>query len=633
MRISALEVTGFRSISCARLTFDEVTVLIGGNNAGKSTLLHALRLFFEAAPKIAEDDFHRRESDSIEIIVTFDRLTTNEMAEFGSAVDKGKLTISRTLSHDKDSNLTYSVRAKSYPPFNEIRSISNKTAMRSDFNALADQTEGLDRAQSADQVLENMNAWEADHPEQLEFSYVRGFFGAPNVANGKLKKKTGVHFIPAAANIPEETSDSKRSPIISLLSEIAKQTYENQDEVRQFIEKTQSEFDSLVSPENFPHLGKISDSLTSTIQKYYSDSKLLADWRIEEGIQFSFPKPVIQVEDSGFLSGLEHVGHGLQRAALFSVIEFLAQSTVEVAEDEFDEPQSDIILLIEEPEIYQHPHKQKLISDAFRKICENFSKMTGIRFQVVFATHSEKFLDIERFHTARIIRKESVGDQVQHRISSLTIAECSKYFASLLDVKPMPDHAFLAKLHIFSREICEGFFAEKVVLVEGVTDKAIIEGVYRSLGRDNIAEGIIVVSVDGKTKMDKPLYIFNKLGIPTYAVFDSDATVGKKKQKPKSNLILQKVAGMKDPAEFPHGCFPNFTAFEQHLEGYLKEVSGSAWEEQFDKVSIDLGLDISDICKTPQAVSRVVEVLRGNGAKFDMFDQIVERIDGLEPLL
>lgn len=629
MRISALEVTGFRSIASAKLTFDEVTVLIGGNNAGKSTLLHALRLFFEAAPKVAEDDFHRRESDSIEITVTFDRLTPNEMEEFSSAVSDGKLTISRTLSHDKDSNLTYSVRAKSYPPFNGIRAITNKTTMRSEFNALADQTDGLDRAQSADQVLANMDVWEADHPDQLEFSYVRGFFGAPNVANGKLKKKTGVHFIPAVANIPEETSDSKRSPIISLLSEIAKQTYENQEEVKNFIVKTQADFDGLVSPENFPHLGRISDSLTSTIQKYYSDSRLLADWRIEEGIQFSFPKPVIQVEDSGFLSGLEHVGHGLQRAALFSVIEFLAQSTVEVAEDEFDEPQSDIILLIEEPEIYQHPHKQKLISDAFRKICESFSRTTGIRFQVVFATHSEKFLDIEFFHTARILRKESADEYVRHRISALTIDECSKYFASLLNVDPMPDHAFLAKLHIFSREICEGFFAEKVVLVEGVTDKAIIEGVYRTLGRDNIAEGIVIVSADGKTKMDKPFYIFNKLGIPTYAVFDSDATAGRKKQKPRANLMLQKIAGVEEPVDFPGGCFANFAAFEQHLEGYLKEVSGSSWKEEFEKVSADLGLDVGDICKTPQAVSRVVAELRAQGANFSMFDEIVERVDRL----
>ncbi|WP_209428063.1 AAA family ATPase, partial [Pararhodobacter sp. SW119] len=93
MRVSSLELTGLRSIAKANLTFSDVTVLIGGNNAGKSTLLHALRLFFDAAPKLSKDDFHKRETESIEIIVTFDHLTPGEIEEFGSAVHDGKLTI------------------------------------------------------------------------------------------------------------------------------------------------------------------------------------------------------------------------------------------------------------------------------------------------------------------------------------------------------------------------------------------------------------------------------------------------------------------------------------------------------------------------------------------------------------
>ncbi|MEM5491798.1 AAA family ATPase [Hoeflea sp. AS16] len=627
MQVRSLEVSGLRSIRNAKLTFDDVTVLIGGNNAGKSTILHALRLFFDAAPKVTKDDFHKRTTESIEIVITFDNLTNSEVEEFGSAVVDGKLTISRTLSNDKDSNLTYSVRARTYPPFNAIRAESNKNAMRTAFNRLVDITDGLERAANADQVVERMDAWERANPDKLSFSYVRGFFGAPNVANGKLRKKTNLHFIPAVANVPEETSDTKRSPIISLLADIARQTYENRQEVKDFIEKTESDFEGIVAPENFPQLGKISERLTSTIKKYYSESRLVADWQSEEGVKFSFPQPVIMVEDGGFLSGLEHVGHGLQRAALFSVIEFLAESSAMSNDEGFDEAQSDIVLLIEEPEIYQHPHKQKLISDAFRKVCHSYSKSTGIRFQVVFATHSEKFVDIENFHTARIIRRQTVEDDVVHNISAMTIGECSRYFAELLQRAPMPDHSFRAKLHIFSREICEGFFARKIILVEGVTDKAILEGVYGSFQRGNLAEGIVIVSVDGKTKMDKPFYIFNKLGIPTYAVFDSDANSNEKKTV--ANKILQQIAGVDEPEEFPNGCFDRFAAFERNLEGYTKHVCGEQWHRAFETVANDLELHLSDICKTPLAVSKVVELLRAEGVQFQMFDEIVAKVDAL----
>ena len=628
MQIRSLEVKGLRSIRNASLVFENVTVLIGGNNAGKSTLLHALRLFFEAAPKMSPDDFHKREVESIDIIVTFDNLTGGEIEEFGNAVYDGRLTISRTLSSDKESNLAYSTLARVYPPFKEVRAETNKTKMRTAFNKLADEVEGLERAANADEAERNMQEWEQANPDELDFDYVRGFFGATNVANGKLRKKTNLHFIPAVADVSEETSDAKRSPIINLLSDIAKQTYQNRQEVKSFIEQTQIDFDELVAPEKFPQLGAISDNLTRTIQRYYSDSRLLADWTSDDGVRFSFPQPVIKIEDGGFLTELEFVGHGLQRAALFSVIEFLAQGEVEVGDVEFDEPQSDIVLLIEEPEIYQHPHKQKLVSEAFRRVCQSFSRTTGIRFQVIFATHSEKFVDIENFHTARIVRKTIKDEDVIHNISSLTIRECSEYFSGLVNRDPMNDQAFKAKMHIFSREMCEGFFAKKVILVEGVTDKAILEGVYRSMDRDNISEGIVVISVDGKTKMDKPFFIFNKLGIPTYAVFDSDA--GRQKKKPEANKLLQLIAGIEEPEDYPDGCTKHYAAFGQNLEQYTKHLCGDSWDKTFQMVADELGLDLSDICKTPQAVSRVVDLLRAEGGQFDMFEEIVDRVDALE---
>lgn len=630
MQIRALEVSGFRSIREAKIDFDDVTVLVGSNNAGKSSFLHALRLFFEAAPKVTLDDFYKREAESIEITVTFDNLTPDELEEFGGAVIEGKLSVSRTLSNDKDSNLSYSVRAKAFPAFAPIRAETSKSKQRDAYNELVGQLPGLSKVTSSDQALENMSQWEGENQDKLESVYVRGFFGAPNVANGKLKKKTGLHFVPAVANVSEETSDAKKSPIILLLADIARQTYENRQEVKDFIAQTKANYDGLVSPGNFPQLAQISEKLTGAIKRYYSDSKLLADWHSEEGVRFAFPQPAIMVEDAGFLSALTHVGHGLQRAALFSVVEFLATSTAQPGQEEFAAPQSDIILLIEEPEIYQHPHKQKLVSDAFRRLCEGFNAATGIRFQVVFATHSEKFLDIHKFHNARIVRREDVGGELVHSVAALSVSECSTYFAQLVNKDPMPDQAFVAKLHIFSREVCEGFFARKVILVEGVTDKAILEGAYRSAGRDHLAEGILIASVDGKTKMDKPLYIFNRLGIPAYAVFDSDANSANKKTK--VNKYIQAICGVTEPEEFPDGCFERFAAFDTNLEKYLKDSCGELYEQTFDEVAGEFGLHKDDVCKTPFAILQVVSRLRAHGKAFEKFDQIIGMVDQLAPL-
>lgn len=630
MQIRSVAIKKYKAISDLKIEIESVTALMGGNNAGKSTILRAISLFFEAAPKLDTDDFFDRNADEIEISITFHNLNNSEKEEFGSAVINDEITISRVFSNDKNISLAYSVLAKTYPAFNEIRSIQNKTEKRAAYNALSEQLNDLERAATADQADTFMANWEQMHPDLLEEMLIRGFFGAPNVANGKLRKKTALHYIPAVADAGEQTSDVKKSPIIQLLADIAKQMYENRKEVQDFILKTNEAFEAMVAPEKFPELAAISHSLTASIQKYYHDSKLMADWQLQNGIQVSFPQPIIRVEDNGFITGLQNVGHGLQRAALFSVIEFMARKSMSDDGEEFQEAQSDIILMIEEPEIYQHPHKQQVICNAFHEICEGFNLNTGIRFQIIFATHSEKFVKIDKFKSIRIIRRLKAEEEKIHKSFSVNVATCSQYFADLLGKGAMTDEAFEAKMHIFSREVCEGFFANKIILVEGVTDKAILEGAYKYHGRDPYLEGISIISVDGKTKMDKPLFIFNRLGIPTYAVFDSDFTKKKNKQKPETNLLLQKICGIIEPVEFPNGCFDRFSAYEQDLEAYLKATCGELWEAQLDELALEYGLGASDLCKTPLAVQEICRRCYHSGIELQHFKDIIDFVDRLE---
>ncbi len=594
MQIKRIRIQGLRSIRDVEIEFDPVTAIIDGNNAGKSTVLKALELFFEASPKIKPEDFHERKTDEIVIDVEFCNLTPAEIEKFGSAVIDGAIRIQRALSSDADRNLQYSARASAFPGFASIRATSNKTAQRTEFNKLAKEIDGLETAANAEQVHDRMVAWEAANPDQLELTYLRGFFGAPNVANGILRRKTSLHLVPAVADASEEAGDQKKSPIIRLLSDISRQIYENKQEVKDFLTRTEDEFSNLIDPENLQELAGISSSLTSSLSQYYSDSKLYAEWVTDDAISVNFPRPTIQVEDQGFQTVLENVGHGLQRACLFAIIQFLAESASSTEGGSFEEVQSDILLLVEEPEIYQHPLKQEVISDVFHSICENFSKATGIRFQIIFTTHSEKFVGFKKFQSARILRIINISDIISHKASKVSLSECSSYFAALVGKQPMSDAAFEAKLHIFSREICEGFFAEKVVLVEGSTDKHVLEGYFNSKGRDAKREGISIIPVDGKTKIDKPFYIFSQLGIPTYMIFDSDDDGKQDPRDARKNHQLQVVAGVDDPVDFPNGTFPRYSAFEDKLETYLRRQSEDHYNKIFSEIADFYGLDISE---------------------------------------
>lgn len=61
MRIASLRIKGFRNFIDERIDFDGKTLIIGGNDTGKSNLLYALRILFD--PSLSQRDLELDESD------------------------------------------------------------------------------------------------------------------------------------------------------------------------------------------------------------------------------------------------------------------------------------------------------------------------------------------------------------------------------------------------------------------------------------------------------------------------------------------------------------------------------------------------------------------------------------------
>jgi putative ATP-dependent endonuclease of OLD family len=58
IKIETVRIAGFRGLSNVEVTLDRTTVLIGMNNAGKTSFLKALQIAFGDARFVSEDDFH-----------------------------------------------------------------------------------------------------------------------------------------------------------------------------------------------------------------------------------------------------------------------------------------------------------------------------------------------------------------------------------------------------------------------------------------------------------------------------------------------------------------------------------------------------------------------------------------------
>jgi predicted ATP-dependent endonuclease of OLD family len=642
MRISQVSVSNFRAISEASIDLEPLTCIIGENNSGKSAFLKALDLFFQNAPKVEEDDFHHKGIETaIEITLTLVDLTPKENELFRANLIDGKLTVTRRLLHGnpKESG-GFSVDALVNPAFSECRNEQGKTERREIYRRLQGRFPDLPNVGNADQIDERLEAWEAAHPEELTRQRVGSFRGWKNVAIGQLKARTDFVSVPAVRDALEETGEA-RSPARQLIDTVAKQTIENNREFQQFTAEANERLRVLTDPTNVPALTEISTSLSTILRQYYSNSELRATWDPIEQVPIQFPSSQIVVSDHNFTSSVERVGHGLQRAVIITVLEFLARQRTRDAEradaeqEEFSEPQSDLIIAIEEPEIYQHPTKQRHLSRVLCDLAGTFSRQTGIRIQIIMATHSPLFIQLPRFNEVRIARRV-VADNSQVRISKLKIAECSAALAQCFipPRAPLSDAAFAARLHVFTSEISEGFFARKVVLVEGPSDKAVLEAAFGLNGRSSISEGICIIDVGGKTKIDKPACIFRSLGIPTYVLFDNDQRVGavRQPQEVQYNRFLQRVLGVDEAnvTDWPAGINENWAAWDGNLENYIRTTSGQV---QFDsaknEVLTNFEVEADDYLKSPAIAKALLYRLTTSGIRFENLVRMIEMIDSI----
>lgn len=522
MRIKTLWIKNYRAIESLQIDLKECTALLGENNAGKSACMSALALFFHPSPKLVQDDFRNRDvHKNVQIIVEFSDLTPAEKSRFEGNLIDGTLRVARTLSIvDPSLNGRFFVAAKVNSDFSKCRSIDKASEKRRVYAELQEKYPALAKVTAADQIDAQLEIWEASNPDALELDYVAGFRGFKNVAAGQLREKTDLVYVPAVKDAADAIRNEKSSPVKQLLNTIAKQTIENNDEFKKFKSQADETLRELTSPDNVPQLTKISERLTNILSRYYSGSALNATWEPVSELPISYPKSDISVMDNGFESPIENVGHGLQRAILLTVLEYMAhdraQDTVTAESSEkFSEAQSDIILLIEEPEIFQHPIKQRLFREAFNSICDGFNKTTGIRVQIVFTTHSPLLISIHDFDSLGVLRRAPECEGSVVRISQASLSKCAETTAQAMDVESNLE-LYKRSLHIFTPEIAEGFFAKKVVLVEGTGDLAVINGFYKRHDRDPLSEGIHVVQTNGKTNFDKPRTIFDVLEIPVF---------------------------------------------------------------------------------------------------------------------
>lgn len=176
-----------------------------------------------------------------------------------------------------------------------------------------------------------------------------------------------------------------------------------------------------------------------------------------------------------------------------------AEALLDVVEDCCAEGMTGELLLIEEPELFLTPQAQRYLYRLLRAFAEGGN-------QVIYSTRSAAFVDAA--HHEEIVRldRQPAGPILRRTASgALSDAERVRLAAE------------------FDHERSEMFFADKVVLVEGQTERIALPAVFRAMGHDPDAEGIAIVEVGGKANLPLAARLLRPLAIPFVVVFDADS--------------------------------------------------------------------------------------------------------------
>lgn len=540
LKIQKIEIKNYRSLHNLIICPKGILALVGRNNSGKSNLIKALELFFEGSTRLVNDEcfYNHKTGEPIEILITFDQLSDWEREQFGHWMDEDNLVVGRQI---------FCTGADSYTINNlAITKVPEPEWLREDIISGDKITEwwskkdelkinGLDFGVELGASKPGVGKWKEavkkfldEHRDEIPWKKERreNPKGYPGVLKGALPEF--IH-IPAVRDISEEVKVAKTNPFGQLINSVlVKISGEQKDAISKQLKEIEKRLNRSEEGERITQIKDVEDRLNKLMSELME-----CDIEIEMAmpqLREVFGEAKIYADD-GVRTTIETKGHGMQRSMIFTILRAYAElAHVQKAEERAGERTT--IFAIEEPELYLHPQSQRTLMSVFREIASG-------RDQVIYSTQSSIFVDISHFDHICIMRREKRDESYESYPTQLSILTMIEDLKARKGVDATEEGIREQYSHAFNPMINEGFFADKVVIVEGPSEQYALPIYADAFGYNLDRNNISVVHSDGKGQMDRLLRVFNGFKIPTYLWFDGDKNNKDKDVRDKTLELLE----------------------------------------------------------------------------------------------
>ena len=501
MRIETIHIHNFRSISDGEFKLSDYSILIGENNSGKSTIITALRAFYEDEGFKFNDsrDFPKFETKDKESWIELEFLLTDE--EFANLKDEYKIE-------------------------------GNKLKVRRYFKS--------ENKSLVDSKNSNIYAYENG---ELSNNY---FYGAKNVSQAKLGR---VIFIPEISKVSDNLKFSGPSPLRNITNFVFSRVIKDSEaysSLNKAFESFNQEFEQESKNDEFSL-----NNLKSDINEE------LKNWDIEFGLRINpiSPNDIVKNLFSHYITDkhlnnkevdINSLGQGVQRHIIYILIKLTAKYVEKKSSKKKEFSPDFTLILFEEPEAFLHPTQQEQLNLNLSKISKES--------QVLITTHSPLFIskNIEALTSLIKLKRENGKTNIfqitKSQLDDLFSDNASlfKHFSDLLNDTFIPeeikrtirrrhlgenDPDLSAKIYDESfkfflwldAERSSLFFAKHVIICEGATEKSFFDLLLDSEWQDLRTKQIYFLDCLGKYNIHRFMNLFKYLGIRHSVLFDSDA--------------------------------------------------------------------------------------------------------------
>ncbi|MHB0885788.1 MAG: ATP-dependent nuclease [Bacillota bacterium] len=532
MRLSSVTIRNFKRLREVVLVIPKTDsgrpgsadflTIIGPNNAGKSSVLEAIRLALPGSdvPKALDDHFPGKQQTNgpIEVEFEFDELTPQDEAEQGirTHVHNGRYRVKKTWTAPG-----VKPDISSFEPSKEIKDWDEK-ASREDLEKLGPEWE----AAVSDFSIQSGPLGKRLTKSQREAlkDYLLGREEFVVLGDPKWQLNPGgfaahvdsilprLIFVPAIRETKDEAGVSeKKSAARQIVDRMFSIRLAEDDAVKAFTEAGAAVkklfvdgHDAIRDVEN-----RISEKLARLIPL---GAKLDFD---PPDVPDLTSKTILEIVDGSVRTAPEHQGHGAQRALILSLLELLAELMIARSAEE-GRPSQKMLLLIEEPEIYLHPQMERKMRDVLLQIARSGTA------QVICTSHSPIFIDLADRHDG-IVLAERQGEitRLRQRKDDLFAGKGQKDERSrlrmLLDFDPAVNEAF------FSREVCLVEGDSEVASIEATAQKLLDSGLLSAENYLQARRNVAMVNCRGKWTILAFQRVLNGFDIPHRVVHDSDS--------------------------------------------------------------------------------------------------------------